>query len=193
MGDSGNISASAAAADESTNSTPMPSNPGGNQTAMALTAAGGITSIMGQLSAGKLNKSIADANASVAEAQATEATHAGDFAASKAAEAGAQLEARQRGAIASSGTVVGAGTNRAVLGDTEQVTAVNQEMIKRNAIREALGFTSKAAGDEMAGQAAESGARMGAISTLLNTGSQEWLETDPNFQGYRGSGLNMGR
>jgi hypothetical protein len=191
MSDSANVSASAAANDESTNSTPMPTNPGGNGIAMAMTAAGGVTSALAQLSAGKTNQAIARANASVAESKAEEATNAGEFAANKAIERGRQLEGVQRAAFAGQGVVAGAGTAGLVQKDTEQVSAVNAEMIKRNAAREALGLTTQAKTDIMQGDAAAAQGRMGAVSTLLNTGSQEWLESDPDYGGFRGRGINF--
>lgn len=186
MSDTANVDASASASTPAANQ-----GSSGNGIAMAMTAAGGVTSALAQLSAGKTNQAIARANASVAEAKSEEALNAGQFAANKAIERGRQVEATQRAGFAGQGVVAGAGTAGLVQKDTEQVSAVDAEMIRRNAQREALGFTSQAAADRMQGDAAAAQGRMGALSTLLNTGSQEWLESDPNYGGFRGRGINF--
>lgn len=185
MGDSGQVQASAT-------TTPAATNPGGNYTAQALTAAGGLTSALAQLQSGKTNQRIARDNAKIAEAQSEEATNAGEFAANRAFARGRQIEAAARATQAGQGTVVGAGTAGLVEKNTEQASQVDAMMIKRNAAREAMGFKTKAAADEIAGNLAAETGKMGALSTLLNTGSQEFLEGDPNFRGYHGSGLKFG-
>ena len=65
-------------------------------------------------------------------------------------------------------------------------------MIKRAAAREAMGFTAQGMTDQMEGQMAAQAGRLSALSTLLNAGSQMWLESDPNYIGYRGRGVGMG-
>ena len=166
-------------------------NPGGNGAAMSMTAIGGITSAIGQYYSGQANKAIAGANAQIAGIQAQEAERTGVFASNRAVIRGHQIEEQQRASQAASGVVVGAGTAGSALESTEAASHMDALMIQRNAAREALGYQLKATNDTMHGRLAESSADMGAISTLLNTGAQEWLETDPNYTGLRGSGVRF--
>lgn len=159
---------------------------------MALTAAGGLTSALGQLQSGKTNQRIARANAKIAEAQADESINTGEFAANRALARGRQIEAAARSGQAGQGTVVGAGTGALVTKNTEQASQVDALMIERNAARQAMGFKTKAAADTIQGDMAEAAGKAGAVSTVLNAGSQLWLEGDSTYAGYHGSGLRFG-
>lgn len=187
MGDGAQTQASASAGGSTAGT-----NPGGNYVAQGLTAAGGITSALAQYTAGKTNQRIADANAKIAEAQREEVINAGTFAANRASLRGRQVEAAQQAAQAGGGVVVGAGTSGNVIQSTEQATAVDSMMIQRNAAREALGYTIKAGTDRMAGTAAAETGKMQALGTLLNAGSEEWIQSDSTFRGYHGSGVRFG-
>jgi len=158
---------------------------------LALTAGGGITSAWGQLQSGKTNRDIERVNAQVARDKAEQAENAGAFAAAKTQIKGQQIQGVQRGAMAGQGTVAGAGTSGAVLQDTTEATGMDALMIQRNAAREAMGYQTAAMSDEMKGNAAYRAGQMGAISTLMNAGSQAWLESDPNYSGYRGRGVGL--
>lgn len=167
-------------------------NPGSNYAAMGMTAFGGITSALGSYYAGKTQQAIANANAEIGRIQSQEAIRTGEFAANRAITRGRQVEGQQRAAEGASGIVAGAGTGALAEASTEQASHMDQLMIQRNAAREALGFRENAAADTEQGVLARATGNAGAISTLLNTGAQEWLESDPQFRGYHGSGISFG-
>lgn len=213
MGDSGNVSASASADAAQTNMTTASSaagadpssgfpsqssppsgaaNPGGNWGAMLLTTVGGIGSAISQRDAGKTNASIAGANAVTAQAQAQEEINKGAFDANLATVRGRQLASAQRAGAAGSGVVAGAGGEAAIVGSTDQMTSMDRMLIERNAARRALGYTSQADSDLMQGEAAKSKGDLGAFSTLLSTGAQDWLESESTYRGYHGSGVGLG-
>lgn len=181
MGDSGNVTAGASA---------QPSAPT-NYTAMALTAAGGITGAIATRQSGLLNKRIANSNAKIAEAKADDATKAGDFAATRTILKARAAGERERGAQASSGTIAGAGTGALAIADSEQAGAMDALMIKRNAAREALGFKTQAVGERMRGAAEDEAGKMGTLTTLLNTGTKLWMESDTNAKSYHGEGMTF--
>lgn len=183
MGDSAQTQAGASAA-----SAP---ETGSNWGAMSMTAMGGLVSANAQYQTGKVNKHIANANAQIAEVQRDQALSAGAYTAGKVAMHGRQIESTQAAAQAGGGTVVGAGTNRAVLDNTEQASSMDALMIQRNASREALGYQLKADADRMQGDQAMATGKMGAMSSLLNTGSQMWLESDTNYRGYKAGGIRV--
>ena len=180
MGDTGGAQASA-------------TNPGSNSVAMAMTAAGGLTSALGQYQTGRTNRAIANSNATIARNQERETLANGEFAANRVEMKARLQESAQRAEQAGGGTVAGAGTGGLVTAQTEGASAMDELLIKRNAARAALGYESKAVGDEIEGDMADKAGKMGALSTLLNTGSQEWLESDPNYRGFHGSGLQVSR
>lgn len=212
MGDTGNVGASASAqnnmttasqaagADPSqgfpdqTQSSPPSgaANPGGNWGAMLLTSIGGAGSAISQRDAGRANAGIADANARTALAQEQEELNKGRFDANLAAVRGHQLAETQRAGMAGSGVVAGAGGEAAVLGSTAQMTAMDRMLIERNAARRALGYETQAQSDLMQGEAAKTKGDLGAVSTLLSTGAQDWLESEGTYRGYHGSGVGLG-
>ena len=120
-------------------------DPGGNYPAMAITAMGGVTGALAAYSAGKTNAYIARDNAKIAGVQAGEALASGEYEAGRAKLKGRRVEGMARAGEAGQGVVVGAGTSGAILQDTERASAMDALTIKRNAARQALGFTSCAA------------------------------------------------
>lgn len=166
-------------------------NPGGNGVAQTLTAFGGIGKIFDTMYQGQANARIAGDNAIIAKQQAQEALEAGEFDANRVQDRAARLVGTERGAMAGQGVIAGAGTGANVLSTTSQAGAMDALMIKRNAARQALGYDIKAGGDEMAGRLASATSKQEMVSTFLNTGSQEWLEGDPNYGGFRGRGVSL--
>jgi len=160
---------------------------------MALTAAGGLTSALAGYTAGKTNAHIARDNAKIATAQADETLQGGEFEAGRAQSRAARVASAARAGEAGQGVVVGAGTSGAVVQDTERAGAMDALMLKRNAARQALGYTTKATGEEIAAEMQQAQGRNAAISTFLNTGSQLWLEGDETYSGYRRGGVSFGR
>lgn len=178
MGDSSQVAAGAGAAPT-------------NYTAMALTAAGGVTSAIATRKSGILNKRIAESNAQIAEAKSDDALKAGDFAATRTILKSRAAGSRERGAQASSGTVAGVGTNAIAIADSEQAGAMDALMIKRNATREALGFKTQAVAEHMRGDAEDTASKLGTLTTLLNTGTKLWMESDRSSGAYQGEGFDF--
>ncbi len=162
-----------------------------NYVGMSLTALGGLTSSWASLQAGRYNRRSADFNADMADRQAEQARRAGDFAANRLEGQGRVVQGKARAAMAAGGTVVGAGTNASVLASNEAALAMDESTIRANAIREAFGFSARAVADREAGRMAELTGKMQAISTGFNTLSQEELESDPTYQGFRGRGVQF--
>lgn len=187
MGDSSNVTGGAQATSAGR------TNPGNtNWAAMSLTALGGLTSAYSQIQAGKANSASATANSEMAMNQATEATNAGAFAAARASIRGQQVASKALAGQAGQGVVAGAGTGGAVVQDSIQGSQMDALMIQRNAAREAIGLQTKAAEDQQEAVSDERKGDAGAISTLLNTGAQEWLEADSQYGGFRGRGIGLG-
>lgn len=180
MGDTGGAQASA-------------TNPGGNGVATAMTIAGGLTAAGAQWRTGQANRSIANANASMARDKQRETIAAGEFAANRVEMKARLQESAERAAQGASGGVAGAGTSGLVTAQTASNSAMDELMIKRNAARAALGYATEATADDNAALDAGAKEKMGMVSTLLNTGSQSWLESDPDYRGLRGSGLSVSR
>lgn len=154
---------------------------------MGMAAVGGITSAYAQYQAGKAQKKIANWNAAQARVQSAQALQAGEFNANRVAIQAEQTQGRQRAAEAGSGIIAGAGTSRAVEASSEAASDMDRFMIELNAKRQAYGYQVKAAGDTLTGQMDMQRGEMGAASTLLNTGSQVWLDADAAYGGHRGN------
>jgi hypothetical protein len=164
----------------------------GNYAGEALTAIGGLTSAYASYMAGRANKKIADFNARMARVQAAQAIQAGEFNANRVAIAAQRQQGAAQAAEAGAGIVAGAGTAKAVEASNEAASNMDRLMIELNARREAYGFQVRAAADTMEGKLAEQKGAMQAGAALLDTGAQEWLESDPAYGGFRGRGLDFG-
>lgn len=164
-----------------------------NYGAMGLTAAGGIVTALSEHKAGKYNKAIADFNASQAHIQAEQALQTGGFQESvRQAEANIQ-QARTKSGQAAGGTVIGAGTNRLVTTSQEAGNEMDQLMIQTMANRRSYGYDVAEADDIAKGNMGMRTADNAAIATLLQTGNELSLESDPSYGGLRGSGIHIGR
>jgi len=161
-------------------------DPGSNRTAMAITAMGGVTGALAAYGAGKVNAHIARDNAKIATVQAGEAQAAGEYEAGRAQLKGRQVEGMARAGEAGQGVVVGAGTSGAILQDTERASAMDALMIRRNAARQALGYQLRAGSDQMQADALESAGKEKAFATLLNAGSDMWMEAGKTDYWRRG-------
>ena len=151
--------------------------------ATAITVIGGIVSIAGQISEGKardreaaFNTQVARNNQIIADRAAVDARLRGEAAAARQGEKTKQFKARQRTALAAGGVVVDEFSARDLVTDTSAIGREEESIIRRNAEREALGFTTQglnfASSAELAdlrGQAARREAGFGASGTLLTT------------------------
>lgn len=163
----------------------------GNGAAQGVTALGGATSAFAAYTSAQYNKRVARQNAALARMQAVQAVQAGEYAKNRVALRERMIEGQQSGAAAAGNTLVGAGSNATARTASQGASAMDQYLIELNARREAYGFQVKAAADSAAGRMSQQEGTMGITETLLNTGSQEMLEADPNYAGFRGRGVGM--
>lgn len=159
------------------------------QASMASGAVGGAASAYSMFEAGKTSQSLARFNANYARMQADQAVQAGGFAAARRQVVANQLTGRTVAEQGASGTVAGAGTNRAVTASQDAGTASDKYLLEVNASRQSNAMQVRAAGDDFTGQQDRSAGEMAAMSTLLNTGSNEWLESDPTWDPRFGRGV----
>jgi hypothetical protein len=160
---------------------------------MAAAAAGGIASAIGTFESARINRSLARFNANYQRLQAEQALQAGGFAAVRRQVVQEQLTGRTRDVAAGSGTVVGAGSNRMTTASQEAGSAMDAYLMQLNAGREAYARRVGAAGTEMQGNMGMTKGEMQALSTLLNTGSDEWLMSDPQWDPRYGRGIPIAR
>lgn len=147
-----------------------------------MTAAGGAMSAYAALQAGRYNKSALDFKAREAVAQAQEAKRAGDVAAGRQVAKGLILEGQAKGAMAGAGTVVGAGTNRVILDQSEAANAIDVATIRANAVREAYGYSARALAYREEGAMTELAGKEQAVATGLNTMNDEFFEADATHE-----------
>lgn len=156
-----------------------------------LTAFGGLTSAFSQFKAGETNASIARFNANLERLRSNQAIQSGDLAAAQESARQKQREGALTASLGAQG-VGPAGTAAAAAASSRNMSAMDQLVIKVNARRQAAGFEARAASDEIqADQEARQG-KTTALATLLYTGAQEELETDPSYKGFRYGGVNLG-
>ena len=148
-----------------------------------LTAFAGLTNAFAQMASGKITSRIDDYNANLARLQAAQAQQAGDLASNQ--EAGRERQ-REGATTASFGAqnAVG-GTAATTAASIRNTSAMDRMVIETNARRQAMGYENQASTDALKAKLAMTGARTGAASTLLATGAQEELETDPRYAGLR--------
>ncbi len=173
---------------------PSEAEPGAspNYGAMAAVGIGGAASAFSQYQSGRINQRIARYNAERLRVQAEQSIQAGDFAARRRQMVQEQLSGRTIANQAAGGTVVGAGTSRLVTAGQASASAMDQFLIRMNASRQAESFDVKAAGEEFSGDMAKRTGESGAIGSLLNTGSNEWLLSDSSFDPRFGRGVAVG-
>lgn len=127
--------------------------------------------------AGEFNQAVADNNAELARRAAADAVRRGEDEVRKQGQLTAQAKARARVALAGAGVEVGTGSALDVQEDIAAIGKEDQLTLRRNALREALGFRQEAANFTASGQladfqgrSAETAGRIGAAGTLLSAG-----------------------
>ncbi len=160
--------------------------------AMLMSAIGGVAGAVSQIQAGRANKEIADANRSYALATEAQDRQSGEFAAVRRSIVADQLSGRARAMQSGSGTVAGAGTNRLVLNDQRLGSNMDAYLTRLNAGRQAFGAEVRGAGFGLQGSLSQRAGETGATATVLNTGSNLWLESDPRFDPRYSKGLAVG-
>jgi hypothetical protein len=144
----------------------------GTALAIGSLIAGTVMSARAQKKAGDDQKRIADFNAGVADEQAVDATRRGAEEVSQFRRQVRGLIGTQRAGFSGQNVDVGVGSAVDVRQDAERLGASDLERIRRNAEREALGYTTQAENYRRGGQIAQSAGRWGAASTILGgTGS----------------------
>lgn len=174
--------------DFSTSTTGAGAGSGGGSTFNSgpyMTAAGGLLGAYGSYTAGKANRRVARFNAEYARMQAEQARQSAGFQEAQVEGRTREVAGSMRASQGASGTVVGAGTNRAALDAVQGASEMDKLLIEINARRQAYGYQVAAVDQTIRGDMASQAGNMGAIETLLNTGSSIELERDPSYSGAR--------
>lgn len=187
MSDTG-ASTEAGGYSNSTEATSRPAGPANDQTTtynagMISTVAGGLSKAWGTYESGKYNKKVAEFNAEYARIQASQALAEGREMANRRELKERYIEGQTRSGFAEQDVIVGAGTSRAVMQSEATMNAADQQAIEINARRRAYGFEVTAADQDARGKFSELRGETGAISTLIDTGSEAMLEDDPSYKG----------
>lgn len=164
---------------------------GPNAGGMALTAAGAATSMYGTYLSSRYNRNALRQSAQLARMQAQQAREAGAFAAARVSTREGLIEAQERGSAAGGNVLVNSGSNKAVQYSTEQGSNMDRYMIETNARRQAFGYQMRGVGLDSEARMQTQNATMAMAGTAVNAGSQLWLESDPNFAGFRGRGIQF--
>ncbi len=147
-----------------------------------MTLAGGLTSAWSQYSAGRESRKMARFNAEQQRIQAAQTLAAAKFQENQRDGATRVAEGSVRASQAAGGTVVGAGTNRAVIDSIEGASAMDKMLMEINARRQAYGYRVAAAGTQYEGELAALQGEAGAVSTLLDTGGRMELQNDRKYK-----------
>lgn len=119
---------------------------------------------------GKYEKTMADINARNLELRAEDVKRRGDLAAGEARRKGLQVAGSQQAALASSGIDPFTGSPAGLVGETMDLSQMDEMTIRNNAWREAWGLTSEAENVRSAGRVAKMSGRYGAKQTMLTGG-----------------------
>lgn len=166
---------------------------GGVQTAGGL--AGGYAQGTAMRAQGRYQRQVAHDNAAMADLQAADAERRGEYAASQRLAESTRLIAKQRVAGAGQNIDVNSGTMAQIQADTAALGAMDAEMERNNAWREAFGLRAEASGLRRAGSVAARDARFAAGQTLATAGlqgAQSMLQTAYLAQQLSGPQVNSG-
>jgi hypothetical protein len=144
--------------------------------ALGLMAVGGAVSAYSSIQAGAAQKKIMDWNATSYEMAAEDAIQRGGVMASRELMKGGQVRGAALAMAGGSGVDVQSGSVTESLMTTAGTAALDAEMIKANAVREALGLRAHAAGLRAQGEVALAsginagvGAGLGAVAQIGTT------------------------
>ena len=119
---------------------------------------------------GNYQKTVSDANAVMAEENATDAIKRGETDAHLLRREGDRVVGAQRAGYAGQGVDVNSGTASQVQAETRMLSAMDQLTAKNNAWREAYGYKVEAQNATKAGKFAQKAANNAADNTLLTGG-----------------------
>jgi hypothetical protein len=162
------------------------------EASMGATFLGGITGAISSFVGGEAQKQmydyragVAKLNALISRQNATYATQVGEIQAAQSGLEGAQRFGKIRAAQGASGLDVNSGSNKAVQDSQTEITKFDAAAIRSNAARTAynyenaaVGFSSQAAMDTVAGKNARTSGIIGIGSSLLSSAtsvSDQWL------------------
>lgn len=139
---------------------------------MVISAVQGVSQASQQAEEGKVQQSIANYNANVAEQQALDAQRRGIMEAGERRAQTRQQIGRQRTALAASGVDVSSGSALDIFADTAAYGELDAQTIQSNAMREAYGYRTQSSNQRFQGSVANQAGRNRANSTLLTTGAR---------------------
>ncbi|MDM0072078.1 hypothetical protein [Variovorax sp. J31P207] len=134
---------------------------------------------------------VADNNATIATWQGEDAVTRGEWAAGQAMQKGAQVKSSQRAAMAANGVDLSVGSAQEVLNSTDYITATDAATLENNALREAWGYRMQARQYTDSAKAARGGASQ--ISPWLSAGSSLLTSaTNVASRWYQGNAVTRG-
>jgi hypothetical protein len=138
---------------------------------MAMTAlilASSAYSANASIQAGKAQQSIANRNADLTEAQATQAQAQGDQQIMQVRRRTRQIIGKQRATYAANGIDLGAGAPVDVAADTEAASQIDESTIRTNTALAAWGFKTQATNERFGGKVSRINANNEATATLIS-------------------------
>lgn len=165
---------------------------GGNYGAMGLTGAGTLFGAYSQLQAGKYNARAAQFNANYQRMLASQSIQSGESQVANRTLQERQAIGRTNAGAAGNGVVAGAGSAGAAVATQRALTDEDVNNIRMNASRRAFGFDVGAVDQMRRADMATATAKQAAIGTLIGGASEEELESDPRYAGFRRSGVPFG-
>lgn len=170
---------------------PVP-NPGGNYAAMGLTGGGSLFGAYSQLQAGKFNSRAANFNANYQRMLASQSIQAGESQVNNRVLQQRLAVGRTNAGAGGGGVVVGGGSAGAAVATQNALANEDVQNIRINAARRAYGYDVGAVDQMRRASEAAATAKQQAIGTLIGGASEEELESDPRYAGFRRSGVSFG-
>jgi aldehyde:ferredoxin oxidoreductase len=140
--------------------------------AIAMAVGGGLLKAKGNYDAGTAEMNLNDHNALLMRRSATDAIARGSYESSQATAEGTKMIASENAVTGASGFDVGDNTALGVIDTTRGTSALNAEMIRNNALREALGFRAQANEFDFKSKMAKRSRNFGVATDLLGMGTQ---------------------
>ena len=144
----------------------------GLPTLIAATVISGIVTAGSQIYSAVQNKSLADYNASVAQANAQSAREWGEYRESREREQQKSRRSQMTVNFLKSGISINSGSPRVVLDEQLVQDEMDALAIRRGGIAEAAGFTTQAEGFRRSGRTAFTSGVISAGATVITTGAQ---------------------
>lgn len=144
----------------------------GLPTLIAATIISGVVTAGSQIYSAVQNKSLADYNASVAQANAQSAREWAEYRENREREQQKSRRAQMTVNFLKSGVSINSGSPAVVLEEQLVQDEMDALAIRRGGLAEAAGFTSQAEGFKRSGSSAFTSGVIGAGSTIITTGAQ---------------------